>query len=236
VTPPVAPANERERLFELPSEYDALLEQGIRLSGEDRLFFVRGRVGDLLAHLPAGFRPHRVLDFGCGTGDTSRRFAEALPEAVVVGVDSSTAAIAWAEAHHGGPRVRFGEIASVAGREPFDLCYLNGVVHHVRPAERAALGRTLRDAVAPGGLVAIFENNPWNPGARMVMRRIPFDRDAVAVSPPELRRLVADAGFRPLSTRFLFYFPRALGALRRLEPLLARVPLGAQYWVLAARD
>ena len=230
------PAGERERLFELPSEYDALLQQGIRLSGEDRLFFVRGRVADLLEHLPAGFRPRRVLDFGCGTGDTARRFAEALPDAHVVGVDSSTAAIAWADAHHGSPRVAFGALASVAEREPFDLCYLNGVVHHVRPSERAALGRTLRDAIAPGGLVAIFENNPWNPGARMVMRRIPFDREAVPVSPPTLRRLLVDAGFRPFATRFLFYFPRALAPLRRLEPLLARVPLGAQYWVLAARD
>jgi SAM-dependent methyltransferase len=232
----VAPVGEREQLFELPSEYDALLQQGIRLSGEDRLFFVRGRVADLLAHLPPGFRPRRVLDFGCGTGDTSHRFAEGLPDAQVVGVDSSAAAIAWAETHHGGPRVSFGEIASLAQREPFDLCYLNGVVHHVRPAERAALVRTLRAAVAPGGLVAIFENNPWNPGTRMVMRRIPFDRDAVPVSAPAVRRLLADAGFRPLSTRFLFYFPRALAVLRPLEPLLARLPLGAQYWTLAARE
>jgi SAM-dependent methyltransferase len=228
-------AGGRERLFELPSEYDALLQQGIRLSGEDRAFFMRGRVADLLGHLPAGFRPRRVLDVGCGIGDTSRRFAEAFPDADVVGVDSSAAAIAWATDHHGGPRVTFGEIASLPSRAAFDLCYLNGVVHHVRPDERAGLARTLHDALAPGGLVAVFENNPWNPGARMVMRRIPFDRDAVPVSAPALRRLLASAGFRPLSSRFLFYFPRALAVLRPLEPLLARVPLGAQYWVLAAR-
>ena len=232
----MAATGDPEQLFELPSEYDALLQQGIRLSGEDRTFFMRGRVADLLAHLPADFRPRRVLDFGCGTGDTCRRFAEALPDADVVGVDSSTAAIAWAEAHHVGPRVAFGTIASLASRGTFDLCYLAGVVHHVRPGERAALARTLRAALAPGGLVAVFENNPWNPGTRMVMRRIPFDRDAVPVSPPAVRRLLADAGFRPLSVRFLFYFPRALAALRSLEPLFARVPLGAQYWVLAARE
>jgi hypothetical protein len=88
--------------------------------------------------------------------------------------------------------------------------------------------------LAPQGVLAVFENNPWNVGARMVMRRIPFDRDAVPLSPPALRALLGGAGLSVRSTRFLFYFPRPLAALRPLEPWLVRVPLGAQYWVLAA--
>jgi hypothetical protein len=93
----------------------------------------------------------------------------------------------------------------------------------------------LRDVLAPAGWLALFENNPWNPGARMVMRRIPFDRAAVPLSPPETRRLLETAGLRVHGTRSLFYFPRPLAALRPLERYLARVPLGAQYWVLASR-
>lgn len=236
MTRPVAGPGGDEQLFELPSEYDALLRQGIRLSGEDRAFFIRGRVADLLAQLPRGLRPRRVLDFGCGVGDTSRRLAEAFPDARVVGVDSSAGAIAWAREHHGSSRVAFGDLGALAEERAFDLCYLAGVLHHVRPAERVAVVRRLRDVLAPGGVVALFENNPWNPGTRMVMRRIPFDRDAVPVSPRAARRLLASVGFRPLAVRFLFYFPRALALLRPLEPLLARVPLGAQYWVLAARE
>ena len=113
--------------------------------------------------------------------------------------------------------------------------YLNGVLHHVYPSRRPAVMRALLDALVPGGLLAVFENNPWNPGARMVMRRIPFDRAAVPLSPREARWVIGAAGFRVLSLRSLFYFPRLLAFLRPAERLLARVPLGAQYWVLAAK-
>ena len=221
--------------FAVPSEYDALLEQGIRLSGESRAFFIRGRVADLVAHLPEPRRPRRILDFGCGSGDASRHLAEVFPEADVVGVDSSPQAVIWAREHHGGPRIAFAALAALATLPAFDLCYVNGVLHHVPPAARPGVVRALHDALVSGGLLALFENNPWNPGARLVMRRIPFDRDAVPMSPPEARRLLAAAGFRCRPVRSLFYFPRVLGVLRPLEGALARVPLGAQYWVPATR-
>jgi hypothetical protein len=82
---------------------------------------------------------------------------------------------------------------------------------------------------------AVFENNPWNPGTRLVMRRIPFDRDAETLSPPAGRRLLRSAGFEVLRTDFVFFFPRALHILRPLERRLARLPLGAQYLVLARK-
>jgi len=90
-------------------------------------------------------------------------------------------------------------------------------------------------ALRPGGRLALFENNAWNPGAWMVMRRIPFDLDAVPMSPREAKRHVASAGFAAIELRSLFYFPRALAALRPLERPLGRLPLGAQIQVLARR-
>jgi SAM-dependent methyltransferase len=222
-------------MFERASEYEALLRQGTRLSGEDRLFFVHGRIADLVAHLPSAFRPRRVLDFGCGLGDASSRLGEVFPQAEVVGVDTATSALEWARTHHAGPRVSFGEVATLGTRGTFDLCYVNGVLHHVPPNRRAAMLDTIVGALAGGGLLALFENNPWNPGARMVMHRIPFDRDAVPISPPATRRLLEAAGLRCFAARSLFYFPRLLAVLRPLEPLLARLPFGAQYYVLARK-
>ena len=92
----------------------------------------------------------------------------------------------------------------------------------------------MRDALRPGGLFALWENNPWNPGTRLVMRRIPFDRDADdAVRAAERGGCSRNAGFEIVSTDFLFVFPRALRALRPVERRLARLPAGAQYLVLA---
>ena len=55
---------------------------------------------------------------------------------------------------------------------------------------------------------------------------------AIKLAPPVARRLLREGGFEILRTDSAFYFPRALGFLRGLEPLLAKIPLGAQYLTL----
>jgi len=55
--------------------------------------------------------------------------------------------------------------------------------------------KNILGALKPGGLFAFWENNPWNPGTRIVMSRIPFDRDAEIISPPAAKRLLRRAGF-----------------------------------------
>jgi hypothetical protein len=67
------------------------------------------------------------------------------------------------------------------------------------------------------------------------MSRIPFDRDAVTLSFLEAEALLRRAGFRSVATSFHFFFPKALSRLRPLETWLERVPLGAQYCVLARK-
>jgi hypothetical protein len=109
------------------------------------------------------------------------------------------------------------------------------VFHHIPVSERAGAMRYVFDFLRPGGCFGLFENNPWSPGARLVMKRIPFDRDAVMLWPAETRRLMRDAGFEVVRTDFLFIFPRPLAFLRGLEPALCGLPLGAQYMVLGRK-
>jgi SAM-dependent methyltransferase len=115
------------------------------------------------------------------------------------------------------------------------LAYCNGVFHHIPPAGRDAAARDVFRWLRPGGAFALWENNPWNPGTRLVMSRIPFDRDAITLSYLEAQALLRRAGFRAVATSFHFFFPSALRALRRAEPWLERVPFGAQYCVLARK-
>jgi len=83
--------------------------------------------------------------------------------------------------------------------------------------------------------LAFWENNPWNPGMRYVMSRIPFDRDAVTLTAPETRRLLQAGGFEVLRTDFLFIFPRVLSWFRCVESLMTQLPLGAQYQFLCRK-
>ena len=231
------PAATETALFDQPERYEEMLAQGLSLSGESREYFALGRIRVLSRRLrAAAATPRRILDFGCGTGETSKLLLENFPGATVVGVDAASRAVDSARRAFECPGLEFATPEVLASRAPFDLAYSNGVFHHVPPSDRVAVATLVRDALAPGGHFALFENNPWNPGARWVMRRIPFDHDAVMLSIREARALVSAAGLIPTAgTSTLFYFPRALRALRPLEGPLSRLPLGAQYLLLARR-
>jgi SAM-dependent methyltransferase len=221
---------------EYTADYDMGLARGLSVSGEDKAYFAHGRVAWLtgcLAELAE--RPQSVLDFGCGNGSTSPFFFDLLGTAAVVGVDISARSIAEARQRYGSGRAQFLMAHEHCPKGRFDLAYCNGVFHHIPPAGRAAAVAYLYRSLRPGGLLALWENNPWNPGTRYVMRRIPFDRDAVPLAAPETRRLLRAGGFAVLRTDFLFLFPRFLRWFRWLEPLVARLPLGAQYQVLSQK-
>ncbi|MGA2715458.1 MAG: class I SAM-dependent methyltransferase [Bryobacteraceae bacterium] len=225
-----------ETLFDLSEQYEEMLRMGVSLSGEDPSYFMGARVDDLRRNLPRAWNPSRILDFGCGTGETAAHLAKTFPGSTVVGVDTSENALELAKQRHGTPGIRFTVLESLEDEAPFDLCYVNGVFHHIEPPERPAAVRAIFKSLAPGGHFALFENNPWNPGTRMVMRRIPFDRDAVTLSHLETRTLLRQGGFKISgSTRFLFYFPRFIRFMRIIEPALTGLPLGAQYYVTGVK-
>jgi SAM-dependent methyltransferase len=216
--------------------YDAALNQGLSLSGEPKEYFAAARVrwlADRLAELNA--RPARVLDFGCGTGGTCPELLEALGAREVLGVDPSPDMVALARREHHDPRLRFATVNDMPVSGTIDLAYCNGVFHHIPPASRAETLRRIHASLSDRGYFAFWENNPWNPGTRLVMRRIPFDRDAVLLSAPHARALLRANGFRVVRTDFLFLFPRQLAFLRSLERWAASLPMGAQYHVLCQK-
>lgn len=217
------------------ADYDAALAAGLRATGESRAYFAERRVQWLGERVRGAGRvpPDRVLDFGCGDGDAAPLLRDILGAREVVGVDVSTAMVARASARH--PWARFTTTDALPTMGAFDLVHVNGVFHHIPVADRGNAAAAIHRALRPGGILAFWENHPWNPGTRWVMRRIEFDRDAILLSPPEARRLLERAGFQLLRTDHLFIFPASLRALRPLERALARLPIGGQYQVLAVR-
>lgn len=217
------------------ADYDAQLNQGLSYSGEAKEYFAEERMRWLRRRLDElGARVESALDFGCGTGTSAPLLAEIAGARRVAGTDVSGESLAVARRLHPHPAVDFVAPERVPAGA-FDLAFCNGVFHHIPLDERHAAARQVWDALRPGGVFAFWENNPWNPGTRFIMSRVPFDRDAVTLTPPEARRLLRGAGFTVLRTDFRFVFPRMLAALRPLEPALAPLPLGGQYLVLCRR-
>lgn len=239
---PGSTSTESAAFDEYATQYDAALQRGLAVSGESKEYFARGRVAWLTRRLheraPELFSKHAqntLLDFGCGTGSATPYLLELLPIQSVLGVDVSPASLMVARKEYSRCAVRFTELREYSPRGECALAFCNGVFHHIPPAERAGAARTIFEALAPGGWFAFWENNPWNMGTRLVMKRCAFDRDAITLSPPQARRLLRAAGFEIVETTFLFIFPRALSGLRALEPRVAEWPLGAQYQVLCRK-
>jgi len=228
------PSAEFDRFAE---EYDASLSRGLVLSGENKEFFARGRVAWMAACLERlSAAPRTILDFGCGTGAATPLLLQLKGAESVLGVDISGRSIDQARTTAGSDRTSFRTLAEFAPEGDRELAFCNGVFHHIPVAERADAVALLHRALSAGGYLAFWENNPWNPGTRWVMSRIPFDRDAVMLWPGEARRMLQRGGFEVLHTSFQFVFPRPLSWLRRLEPSLAPFPLGAQYQILCRKS
>jgi len=217
-------------------DYEGALDQGLSVSGEGKDFFARGRIEFLSQCLRRlEFVPSKAMDFGCGTGASAPSIRELTGATAVLGIDTSARSIERANSTHAGAGISFSTADDFAPTGDFDLVYTNGVFHHIPPVERPKAFGLLRDSLRPGGLLALWENNPWSPGARIVMSRIPFDRDAIMISARSVARLARAHGFRVLRTDYLFIFPAALKVLRPLEGLVRRIPAGAQYQVLCEK-
>jgi len=122
---------------------------------------------ELLARVPLP-RAGRVVDLGCGPGNSTELLARRFPDAQVLGIDTSEPMLA--EARQRLPQARFepGDIASWApeGTAP-DLIYANAALQWVPDHER--LVPRLFGLLAPGGVLAIqMPDNRQEPTHRLM--------------------------------------------------------------------
>jgi trans-aconitate methyltransferase len=216
--------------------YDQALDRALAATGSDKEYFARSRVKWLAECLQAfKEKPRRAMDFGCGVGSTAPLLRSSLGVEEVVGVDVSAASIAVAKQKYASIGIRFSTFGDYVPDGTLDLVYSNGVFHHIEPHERLAALNSIGKSLRREGVLAFWENNPWNPAARYVMSRCSFDADAKTLSFLEAKKLLQQAGFTILRTDFLFIFPNFLRLLRPLEHWISKMPFGAQFQILARK-
>ncbi len=218
---------------EYAEDYETALERGIAVSGEGKDYFAEKRIA-WLKHVLGIQKRAKVLDFGCGTGSATPFLLDILQAESVLGVDISEHSLKVASKTYP-EKTRFCTLEEFVPDGSLDMAFCNGVFHHIPLAERVGAVNYVYRSLKPGGVFAFWENNPWNLGTQYIMWRIPFDRDAIKISPPNSLRLLKSAGFRVERLDFQFVFPKSLGFLRGLEKPLAALPLGAQYQVLCRK-
>jgi trans-aconitate methyltransferase len=213
--------------------YNEELAKSLAVTGESRDFYATERIAwtaRCVSQLGAEVR--HILDYGCGDGTNVPILAARFHADQVLGVDVSGASIAVARQFHQSAGTSFLTTEQWAPDGSMDLAFVNGVFHHIPLDERKASLAAIRQALHPNALLALWENNPWNPGTRYVMSRCAFDKDAVTISPRQARGMLSNAGFRILRFDFLFYFPRRLRLFRPAERYIRKLPFGGQYQVI----
>lgn len=216
-------------------DYDETLASALSFTGADGGYYAERKIEALEQFLrsAAHASPSRILEFGCGTGNNLPLLRALFPSAELHGIDVSEKSLDAARALN----VDRCHLRSYSGgmlpypAASFDFAMAANVFHHIQPEARPAALVAIRRTLAPGGILAIFEHNPYNPLTRIVVRDCPFDKGVVLLSHRETAALFRHAGVAVLETRFIIFVPPRLSLLRGIEKYLAALPLGAQYGV-----
>lgn len=221
----------------LASTYSDTLNASLRLSGETHRDFARlkvDRLYDAMRRLLGPPSALACLDVGCGTGVVEAILAPCVGR--VVGCDPSEKMLEQARACcPEAAFVRLSEATLPFDDAQFDVVFTLVTYQYVPRHLRAAFAAELARVVRPGGLVFVFEHNPFNPLTHLVVRTCPDDWNMHMMAASETRRLLRGAGLYIEEQRYYYFFPRAMQCLRPLERVLGWLPLGGQYYVAARR-
>jgi SAM-dependent methyltransferase len=196
-------------LFDRFVQFRHIIVAGLAAHGEEALRVVPPRTGE------------RVVDLGCGFGDTTQRIAELVgPEGEAVGVDAAPRFIDAARseaAAAGASNARFDvvDVETTPLEGPFDMAFSRmGTMFFANPV--AAL-RNVRQALVPGGRLVMVvwrrrEDNEWTYRAQRIVEGIverPEEYDEPTCGPGPFSMAGADttsdillhAGFTAISLR-----------------------------------
>jgi SAM-dependent methyltransferase len=217
--------------------YEDDLDRALAFSGKRHEFFTRAKADELLrlARKHVGDLGHiDALDVGCGIGLTDRYLDGRFH--CLTGVDVTPGVLERAAATNPGVRYELYDGHTL----PFDdasvdLAFAVCVVQVLPATNRPRFVSELSRVTRPNGLVVVMEHNPVNPLTRLVVRRCSFGHDAGMLRLGELEELYRGTGLAVIDRGFILVFPTRRGPLLGLERRLARIPLGAQYY-LAGRS
>jgi trans-aconitate 2-methyltransferase len=158
---------------------------------------------DLIAQVPLG-EPARVVDMGCGPGNSTELLVEAYPDAEVIGLDNSPNMLAEARVRVPGARFETADANSWVPEPETDLVFANAIYQWV-PDHLAVLPKVMA-GLDEGGVLAVQMPDNMAEPSHVLMRQVAAEgpwaerlRDAARLPLPPVR-VYYDA-LRPVSRR-----------------------------------
>lgn len=215
-------------------QYEGEINCAIAFSGKSQNFYTKVKA-DVLIELLGRYTPGKIdlLDIGCGNGSLHPFLLSSGLVSKLTGIEVAAEFLAIARGIN--PEVNYDvydgrQLPYPTGR--FDAAYTICVMHHVPPQQWSEFLTEMRRVVRPGGIVAVFEHNPFNPVTAHIVRTCPFDRNAVLLKPGNLANLMRSVGLDAVTHEFILFTPFANRMFRRFDRMISWLPLGAQYVAL----
>ena len=161
---------------------------------------------DLVARVELG-QPRRIIDLGCGPGNSTALLRGRWPEAEVTGLDSSREMLAAAGENHPGWRWVEGDIGTWEADSSYDLVFSNAALQWV-PRHAEVFPRLLASVAAGGALAVQMPAHFQSPVHQLIL-------DTAAA--PEWRHLTRAAAEAIAIGRPSFYYDLLAPRCARIE-------------------
>lgn len=213
--------------------YRQEIQKSISFIGQDLAFFTLVKVNKLLEliHKHLGATSHlKILDVGCGIGITDYYLTQHFKK--LYGIDLSRgivqkAAILNPKAsyrHYQGKNLPYAD-------NSMDVTFSICVMHHVVPEGWNHFTKEMIRVTKKGGLVVVFEHNPFNPLTQCAVSRCDLDEDANLLQMNNVKQLLGRDSSRVEDRGYILFTPFRGNLFSFLDRHLGWLPLGAQYYV-----
>ena len=234
----VSDKRELDNFDEFAVDYRKKHDAVLKMSGGDSSYFSEYKVVELLKFE----KPEtslKILDFGCGDGNSSIFIRKHFPLSTITGVDVSEQSIKIAKEKNieNAAFTVFKGVELPYKNESFDVVFSSMVFHHIEHKLHDAVLEEIYRVLKKDGRFYNFEHNPYNPLTRKIVNECEFDRHAVLLKPLYHQKVIDKNGLTVKELRYTLFFPRQqiFKWLHYLEPLFSWFPLGAQYYVRAIK-
>ncbi|NQX99506.1 MAG: class I SAM-dependent methyltransferase, partial [Flavobacteriales bacterium] len=203
----------KERQFdnfdEHAKDYRETHDKSVEMSGADSDYFSEYKIIEMLKFEDAS-EPLKILDFGCGDGNSSIYIRKHFPNATIFGTDVSESSVQIANDKNianANFKPYDGKIFPFNEGE-FDLVFTSMVFHHIEHKLHDSILKEIYRVLKIKGRFYNFEHNPNNPLTRKVVRECEFDEDAVLLKPSYNKLITNNSGLKTDKLNYTLFFPR----------------------------
>lgn len=223
---------------EFADDYRNILTQSVKgLSGADGDYFSEYKILEISDELENS----KILDFGCGDGNTAQFINKNIKNYEYCGIDISEKSIEQAKKrmipdtlffHYDGVKIPFEDSS-------FDVVFVACVFHHIDKTKHIDTLKEIYRVLKKDGKIIIFEHNPNNLFTLKTVHDCPFDVGVKLISSSKMLKNLRKSMFavNKSSIHFTLFFPRKFffTKLLKFEKKLWWCFLGAQYYCIGVK-